>query len=279
MRIVRYQDSGVTHVGVRRDGQVFPTGFKTVAELIRGGDDALAAASAHAEGALDRGVVPGRLLAPVERPGRMFFCGVNYADHVAEVPDRPYPTEPSIFAKAVVEVSGPGDPIVLPREGLGPDYEAELAVVIGRRATRVLAENALDYVFGYTVVNDVSARTLQFDHGQLILGKGIDTFCPVGPELVTRDELADPGHLAVRTYVNGELRQDGTTAEMIFDPQDLIAFISDVITLEPGDLISTGTPAGVGGFRDPPACLEPGDEVTVEVDAIGQLTNPVVAGW
>jgi 5-carboxymethyl-2-hydroxymuconate isomerase len=134
-------------------------------------------------------------------------------------------------------------------------------------------------VFGYTVVNDVSARVIQFDHGQLILGKGIDTFCPIGPEVVTADEIGDPLSLRVRAWVNNELRQDAPTANMIFKPQEIISFISSTITLEPGDVISTGTPAGVGGFKDPPSYLAPGDEVAVEVDRIGRLTNPVIAGW
>jgi 2,4-diketo-3-deoxy-L-fuconate hydrolase len=281
MRIVRYTEEGIPRVGVRLDGEIVPAGCDTVSALIRDGADALNAAAKTARQAQAEGrmATPERLLAPLERPGRMFFCGVNYADHVAEVPNRAYPKEPSIFVKAVIEISGPGDPIVLPRDGLRPDYEAELGVVIGRRTSRVSAEEVLDYVFGYTVVNDVSARSLQFDHGQLILGKAVDTFCPIGPELVTRDEIPDPLQLRVRSYVNDELRQDGTTADMIFSPQVIIALISEVITLEPGDVISTGTPAGVGGFRDPPAYLSPGDTVTVEVEAIGQLSNPVVAGW
>jgi 2-keto-4-pentenoate hydratase/2-oxohepta-3-ene-1,7-dioic acid hydratase in catechol pathway len=281
MRIVRYEDEGIARVGVLLDGAIAPAGADSVGALIRGGDDALDAAAKYAQAANANGgsVEPGRLLAPVERPGRMFFCGVNYADHVAEVPGRAYPKEPSIFVKAVIDITGPGAPIVLPRQDLWPDYEAELAAVIGRRVSRATPEQALECVFGYTVVNDVSARAIQFDSGQLIIGKGVDTFCPMGPALVTKDEIPDPLALKVRTYVNDKLVQDGTTAEMIFSPQFIISFISQVITLEPGDVISTGTPAGVGRFRDPPTYLEPGDNVTVEVDAIGQLTNPVVAGW
>jgi 2,4-diketo-3-deoxy-L-fuconate hydrolase len=281
VRIVRYLNGDAAAVGMRVDGGVVPIGSSSVLELIRGGAPALEEADeqglrAQREG---RTVVPERLLAPLPRPSRLFFCGVNYHDHVREVPGRSTPTEPSIFVKAVVEVTGPGDPIVLPRDGLGPDYEAELAVVVGRRTSRVTAKQALDNIFGYTVVNDVSARAIQFDHSQLILGKGLDTFCPMGPELVTADEIPDPLALQVRSYVNGELRQHCSTAEMIFSPQEIIAFISDLITLEPGDVVSTGTPSGVGAFRDPPLYLQPGDEVSVEVEGIGRLTNPVVAAW
>jgi 2-keto-4-pentenoate hydratase/2-oxohepta-3-ene-1,7-dioic acid hydratase in catechol pathway len=279
MRIVRYAAGSAIAVGVRVGEQVLRVGHPTLIDLIRADAGAMTEVRRAVEGGGVEFTDYDRLLCPLERPTRLFFCGVNYSDHVAEVPNRSYPTEPSIFMKAVVALTGPGDPIVLPREGLGPDYEAELGLVIGRRTSRVSPEEALEHVFGYTVVNDVSARVIQFEHGQLMLGKGIDTFCPIGPEVVTADEIGDPLALRVRAWVNDELRQDAPTANMIFKPQEIISFISSTITLEPGDVISTGTPAGVGGFKDPPSYLEPGDEVSVEVDRIGRLTNPVVAAW
>jgi 2-keto-4-pentenoate hydratase/2-oxohepta-3-ene-1,7-dioic acid hydratase in catechol pathway len=159
------------------------------------------------------------------------------------------------------------------------DYEVELAIVIGKTTRGVAREEALNHVFGYTVVNDVSARDVQFRDNQMTTGKGFDTFCPLGPEIVLTDEIPDPQALRVASYVNGERRQSSPTSDMLFDVATLIAFYAQHITFYPGDIITTGTPAGVGTFRKPPLYLRPGDSVTVEVDAIGRLTNPVTAGW
>jgi 5-carboxymethyl-2-hydroxymuconate isomerase len=212
-----------------------------------------------------------------ESPGSLIFVGLNYSDHQAETP-LPAPGEPAIFAKLPNAVIGDGDPVVVPagRESR-VDYEGELAVLIGRRTARIEAGEALSHVFGYTIVNDITDRGVQFDRDQLILGKGIDTFCPLGPSVALADEVGDPGDLRLTTAVNGELRQDASTSTLIFSISELIAFISHFVTLQPGDVVSTGTPAGCGAFRDPPTFLQPGDEVVVAIEGIGELRNPIVA--
>src|SRR5215207_10201499 len=185
------------------------------------------------------------------------------------------PVAPLLFAKWPNTLVGHGDPVVLPPESTQVDYEAELGVVIGKTARRVSERDALDHVAGYICVNDVSARDLQFADGQWTRGKSPDTFCPVGPRLVPREEIADPQTLAIRCVVNGEALQDSTTAQMIFSVAEIIAYASQVITLEAGDLIATGTPAGVGVFREPKVLLKDGDEVSVEIEGLGTLTNPI----
>ena len=213
------------------------------------------------------------LLAPVPVPSKVVAVGQNYMDHVREQGAEP-PDRPILFTKFPTSVIGPGatirwDPTLTQQV----DYEVELAVVIGQVARRVSEEDALDYVAGYTVCNDVSARDLQFADGQWVRAKSLDTFCPLGPWLVTRDEIPDPQALAVRTMLNGQVVQDSTTAEMIFGVRELIAFCSRAFTLLPGDVIVTGTPPGVGVFRNPPLFLKDGDTITVEVEGIGALSN------
>jgi 2-keto-4-pentenoate hydratase/2-oxohepta-3-ene-1,7-dioic acid hydratase in catechol pathway len=210
----------------------------------------------------------------IERPSKIVCVGLNYRDH-AEEQGTPIPKAPLLFAKWPNTLIGPGEPILIPEEVEEADYEAELGVVIGRRTRRVSEREALDAVRGYVCVNDVSARDLQFADGQWTRGKSPDTFCPVGPRLVPREEIDDPQSLAIRCTVNGQVLQDSSTARMIFSVAEIIAYVSRVITLEPGDLIATGTPAGVGVFRDPKVLLKDGDEVTVEVEGLGTLTNPV----
>ena len=212
---------------------------------------------------------------PIERPQKIICVGLNYRDH-AEEQGGDLPERPLLFAKWPNTLIGPGDPIVLPSISAKVDYEAELGVVIGSRARGVSVENALEAVAGYICVNDVSGRDLQFSDGQWVRGKSLDTFCPVGPALVPASEIPDPQALGIRAILNGEVMQDSTTANMVFGVAEIIAFISQAITLEPGDLIATGTPAGVGVFRDPQVLLKPGDEITIEIDGIGALTNPVV---
>ena len=218
-----------------------------------------------------------RLLAPVPRPGKIICVGRNYRDHVGEkamaIPDRPM-----LFAKFANAVVGPGMPIVRPRSTTQLDLECELAVVIGHTARRVERDQALDAVFGYTILIDVSARDHQRDDGQWLRAKGSDTFAPIGPCVVSRDELGDGSGLRIRSSVNGEAWQDSTTDQMIFDVPAIIAYVSANITLEPGDLIATGTPAGVGQYHDPPRFLQPGDVVRCEIEGIGVLENPVTAG-
>ena len=219
-----------------------------------------------------------RLLAPLPRPGKVVAIGLNYADHATEAASKiTAPPVPPVFAKFPSAIIGPGEPITYdPALAKEVDYEAELAVLIGRPARGVPAADALSYVFGYTCLNDVSARDLQFSDGQWTRGKSLDTFCPIGPWVVTADELPDPQRLAIRCWVSGDLLQDGTTADMFYGVAELIAHLSQAFTLEPGDIVATGTPPGVGYFRDPKRLLTDGDEVVVWVEGIGALRNPVV---
>jgi 2-keto-4-pentenoate hydratase/2-oxohepta-3-ene-1,7-dioic acid hydratase in catechol pathway len=210
----------------------------------------------------------------IPRPGKIVCVGLNYHDHAVEG-GMELPKAPLLFAKWPNSLVGHGDPVVLPRESSQVDYEAELGVVIGTAARRVSERDALDHVAGYICVNDVSARDLQFADGQWTRGKSPDTFCPVGPRLVPREEIDDPQALAIRCLVNGEALQDSTTSQMIFSVAEIIAYVSQTITLEQGDLIATGTPAGVGVFRDPKVLLQDGDEVSVEIEGLGTLTNPI----
>jgi 2-keto-4-pentenoate hydratase/2-oxohepta-3-ene-1,7-dioic acid hydratase in catechol pathway len=215
--------------------------------------------------------------APIAHPGKVIGIGLNYEDHAAET-GADIPEKPIVFAKYPNTVTGPGDPIRIPKITEQADYEAELAVVIGRSARHVEAENALDYVFGYMNANDVSSRDLQFSEGgQWTRSKSIDTFAPIGPYLVTKDEIEDPQNLSVKCTLNGEVMQDGTTEKMIFPVAEIVAFLSTGMTLEPGDVILTGTPPGVGVARDPQVFLKDGDEVTIEIEGLGALTNPVEA--
>jgi 2-keto-4-pentenoate hydratase/2-oxohepta-3-ene-1,7-dioic acid hydratase in catechol pathway len=217
-----------------------------------------------------------RLLAPVPRPGKIVCVGLNYRDHAKET-GQAIPTEPVLFSKFANSVVGPGADVVVPPEAEQVDYEAELAVVIGRRASAVRVADALDHVAGYACANDVSARSLQFRSSQWLLGKAIDTFLPLGPWLVTADEVPDPQALGIRCLVNDEPRQDSNTGQMVFGVAELIGFISRTLTLEPGDLLVTGTPSGVGMAADPPRFLAPGDRMRVEIDGLGRLDNTVRA--
>jgi 2-keto-4-pentenoate hydratase/2-oxohepta-3-ene-1,7-dioic acid hydratase in catechol pathway len=213
---------------------------------------------------------------PIERPGKIVCVGLNYRDH-AEEQGVELPAAPLLFAKWPNTLIGPGDAIVIPPAVAQCDYEAELGVVIGARVSRVSKENAFEAVRGYICANDVTARDLQFGDGQWSRGKSVDTFCPVGPRLVPASEISDPHNLSIRTIVSGEVLQDSTTANLIFGVDDIVSYASQTLTFEPGDLILTGTPAGVGVFRDPQRLLQPGDEVTVEIEGLGSLTNPVRA--
>lgn len=213
---------------------------------------------------------------PIPRPGKIVCVGLNYRDH-AEEQGVDLPAAPLLFAKFPTALIGPGEPIVIPAVVTKCDYEAELGVVIGSTVKGVSKENALEAVAGYLVANDVSARDLQFGDGQWTRGKSPDTFCPVGP-LVPVAEVPDPHALRIRAILNGETVQDSSTANLIFGIDEIISYASQTSTLEAGDLILTGTPAGVGVFRDPPRLLAAGDEITIEIDGVGSLTNPVVSG-
>ncbi|MBB6730800.1 fumarylacetoacetate hydrolase family protein [Cohnella zeiphila] len=217
-----------------------------------------------------------KLLPPLTDPEKIVCIGLNYRDHVIES-NMPMPKVPVLFPKYNNCLAGHGDAIVIPREVSQCDYEAELAVVVGKTAKRVPRESAMDYVFGYTVVNDVSARDIQLNEPQWTRGKAIDGFAPAGPWIVTADELPEPGKLAISLKLNGEIMQQSSTSELIFDVPYLISFLSNTMTLRPGDIISTGTPPGVGMGRTPQVWLRPGDVVEAEIEGIGTLTNTFVA--
>jgi 2-keto-4-pentenoate hydratase/2-oxohepta-3-ene-1,7-dioic acid hydratase in catechol pathway len=223
---------------------------------------------------LDAGTT--RLLAPIPRPPKIVCIGLNYRDHAAEA-NLPVPQTPTVFSKYPTSVIGPGYPIVLPKNSTQPDYEAEFAVVIGKGGRHIPESHWRDHVFGYTIVNDVSARDFQMATSQWMIGKTFDTFCPMGPAIVTADEIPDPHRLAISLSIGGETLQDSNTCNLIFDVPAIVAYLSSVFTLEPGDVIATGTPAGVGFARKPPRYLREGDEVRVKIEGIGELVNPVIA--
>jgi 2-keto-4-pentenoate hydratase/2-oxohepta-3-ene-1,7-dioic acid hydratase in catechol pathway len=213
---------------------------------------------------------------PVPHPGKILCIGQNYADHCREQ-NVPLPEIPELFCKFPTSIIGCGDAIVLHKATTKVDYEVELGIVIGKRGKNIPKARAMEHVFGYTIFHDVSARDLQFKSKQWTRGKSPDTFAPTGPWLVTRDEVCDPHKLAIRTWLNGQLMQDSNTANLVFGVPALVEFLSQTITLEPGDLIATGTPPGVGCFRKPPVFLKPGDVVRMEIAGLGTLENPVVA--
>ncbi len=268
-------DGAVRYVDLSRVDPSLP--YDVVGLLTQ--EDALQrAAEAERKGVEQGAFVDGRLLAPVPRPGKVFCIGLNYRDHAAEsgkeVPDRPV-----VFSKFSQVVVGPEEPIRLPRTSEQVDYEAELVVVLGRRGKYISENEARTHVAGYMNGHDVSARDWQIGApgGQWLLGKSADTFGPVGPWLVTADQVPDPHQLDIQLRLNGQVMQSSNTREMIFRIEQLIAYISQMVTLEPGDLIFTGTPPGVGFARKPPVYLKPGDVVEVEIQGLGVLRNPVVA--
>lgn len=217
-----------------------------------------------------------RLGAPVFRPEKIICLGKNYAEHAKEG-GFDMPEAPLLFCKSPNALNGPFDPILMPISSDQIDWEVELAVVIGKKGVRIPQDRASDYIVGYTVMNDVSGRRAQFAHSQWFRGKSFDTFAPLGPALVTPDEVGDVQNLRLTAAVNGEVMQDGTTRDMIFSIEEIISDLSQDITLVPGDIISTGTPAGVGIFRDPPVVLNEGDEVECWIEKIGSICNKVMA--
>jgi 2-keto-4-pentenoate hydratase/2-oxohepta-3-ene-1,7-dioic acid hydratase in catechol pathway len=269
MRLVTFlPPEGPAEAGYLSGDEVIALGTDMLTLIEAGGTSEIAGASYPLSSV--------RLLSPIPRPPKFICVGLNYRDHAAEA-GLTVPSVPTIFSKFSNVVIGPGDPIVLPKISAKPDYEGEFAFIIGPGGRNIPAERAMDHVFGYTIVNDVSARDFQMATTQWLMGKTFDTFAPMGPWLVTRDEIQDPHSLEISTEINGEILQQSNTRELIFSLPELIQFISSVVTLEPGDVVSTGTPAGVGFARKPPRYLKAGDEVIVRVSGLGELRNPVVA--
>jgi 2-keto-4-pentenoate hydratase/2-oxohepta-3-ene-1,7-dioic acid hydratase in catechol pathway len=242
-----------------------------------GGIERLAAWLRREQPRLPRVAPDVRLGAPIARPSKIVCIGLNYLDHAAES-GMAVPPEPVIFFKATTALCGPDDPVVIPRNGTKLDWEVELAVVIGRTAQYVSRQDATSFVAGYALHNDYSERSFQLERGgQWVKGKSCDTFAPIGPFLATRDEIPDPGSLGMWLTVNGETRQKGTTANMIFGVPALVSYVSEFMTLLPGDVISTGTPAGVGlGMKPDPQYLEPGDQVELGIDGLGRSRQIVI---
>jgi 2-keto-4-pentenoate hydratase/2-oxohepta-3-ene-1,7-dioic acid hydratase in catechol pathway len=286
MKLVTYRDDDRVAVGVVVgeavvDLSLGDDGYPDLTSLLRAGEQGLelARARALAGGGKPLALIGGagvELFAPIPRPGKFLGIGLNYAEHAAET-GRTAPEHPTVFAKMPTCVNRPGGAIVVPGVSREVDYEGELAFVIGRRCKNVAREEALDVVAGYTVVNDVSVRDWQRRTSQFTLGKSFDTHGPMGPWLVTADEVGDPHGLELRTWVDGELRQHSNTRELIFDIPTLVATLSTAFTLEPGDVIATGTPSGVGAAMSPPRYLEPGSTVRIEIERVGVLENPVIA--
>jgi 2-keto-4-pentenoate hydratase/2-oxohepta-3-ene-1,7-dioic acid hydratase in catechol pathway len=265
----------VTDAGVVDLAQAAPELPTTLLGLLEAGPTALLAAHRAAETGTPIPLADVRLEAPISRPPKFLAIGQNYADHVRES-GIDTPAHPTVFNKQSTCVIGPGDAIHLPRVSSALDYESELGIVIGRRCRHVSRDDAADVIAGYLVVNDATVRDWQLRVPTWTMGKSFDTHGPIGPWIVTADEIGDPHQLRLRTFVNGELRQDSNTKELIFDCFALIEHLSTAFTLEPGDVIATGTPSGVGIARKPPALLKAGDVVRIEIEGIGSLENPVI---
>ncbi len=280
MKLVTFaQADGAPRPGLLQDDSILDLsklGFADTLDAMGKGADALRKA-ADTPGQSSIPVTEVRLLAPIQRPPRIFCVGLNYRDHAIES-KMEIPKVPTIFLKLASAVVGPGDAVRLPSMSKQPDYEVEFAIVIGTPGRRIPADRWKEHVFGYTVLNDVSARDVQLATSQWILGKSFDTFCPIGPAIVSQDEIADPHNLDIRLSIGGEVLQHSNTRELIFKAGELISYISAVTPLQAGDIISTGTPAGVGLGRNPQRWLRPGEVMKAEVEGLGQLTNPVVAG-
>src|SRR5712675_1146158 len=283
MRFVTFQRNGSAEPGVLLGKDVVSiknAGFPTLLSVIAGGFDARRRVQSWLDGKQPaEDVIPvgeARLLAPLPRPPKIICVGLNYRDHAIES-KMEIPKVPTLFSKYASAVIGPGEAIQLPRVSTKPDYEAEFAVIIGKGGRHIPGRNWQQHVFGSTILNDVSARDFQMATTQWMIGKTFDTFAPMGPAIVSADEIADPHNLDISLTINGETLQHSNTKNLIFRIPDLIEYLSAVFTLESGDVISTGTPAGVGFARKPPRFLQPGDDVKVRVEGLGELWNPVAA--
>ena len=285
MRFVTFQPPGETASlpGVLdASGRVISlraAGCSDLISLIAGGKEAIGvvrALLASPPAGFTYEIASVRLLAPIPRPPKIICVGLNYRDHARES-NMTIPNVPTIFCKFPTAIIGPDAPIILPKHSTQPDYEAEFAFVIGEGGRYIPKDRWREHVFGYLNLNDVSARDYQMATSQWMMGKTFDTFCPIGPWITSADEIADPHNLEISLTLNGEVLQHSNTRELIFQIPDLISYLSSVFTLEPGDIVSTGTPAGVGFARKPPRFLRPGDEVVVHVEGLGKLRNPVIA--
>jgi 2-keto-4-pentenoate hydratase/2-oxohepta-3-ene-1,7-dioic acid hydratase in catechol pathway len=278
MKLVSFSVAG----GSPRPGALVEEAGQVVDLTAMGFSDGLAAISAGIHRIDQPGAHPShklsevRLHAPLTNPPRMFAIGLNYRDHAAET-KMALPNAPVVFFKMSTAIIGPGEAIALPKNSAEPDYEAELAFVIGKGGYRIPASAWRDHVYGYTIINDVSARDVQRSTSQWSLAKSFPTFCPMGPAIVPADQIKDPHELDISLSINGELMQNSNTRQLVFKVPDLVEYISSITPLLPGDIVSTGTPGGVGMGRKPPRWLRPGDSVTVTVEGLGSLTNPTVA--
>lgn len=280
MRLVNFRSSGRTEFGVQKDGWVqslAPAGYRSDAGFFAGGDAALESARALLTGDGERlRLDEVQLLAPVLKPGKILCVGLNYRDHAIES-KMEIPEVPTIFLKLPNAVTGPGADIVLPGKVAQPDYEAEFAAVVGRGGRNIHREDWKRHILGYTILNDVSARDVQLATSQWTLGKSFDTFAPMGPAIVTRDEIEDPHNLDIQLSIGDDVLQHSNTRHLIFKLPELVEYLSGILPLEPGDVISTGTPAGVGLGRTPKRWLKPGEEIAIRIEGIGELRNRTVA--
>jgi 2-keto-4-pentenoate hydratase/2-oxohepta-3-ene-1,7-dioic acid hydratase in catechol pathway len=281
MKLVTYSTGADPKAGLLIDGRVIdlaPAGYASVRAFLEAGQSAIGAAASLAANP-GEGVAIGdvKLHAPVPDPPKFICIGLNYRDHAIES-GMAIPDTPTVFTKYHNAIIGPGDPIEIPSVSQKVDYEAELAFVIGKKGRYIPAADWREYVFGYTIVHDVSARDFQLATSQWTIGKTFDTFGPMGPALVSKDEIADPHNLRISLNLNGVTLQDSNTSQFIFRIPELVEYLSKVMTLVPGDIVSTGTPPGVGFARKPPIFMKPGDEVVVKVEGLGELRNPCVAG-
>jgi len=282
MQLVTFEYKGPAEPGAILGDKIIglkSAGFPTLLHLIQGGTEALHRVKGWLDSPPADEIVPlakARLLAPLPRPPKIICVGLNYRDHALECKAE-IPKVPTIFSKYTTSIIGHGEAIVLPKHSKEPDYEAEFAVVIGKGGRYISKDRWREHVFGYTNLNDVSARDFQMATSQWMIGKTFDTFAPMGPAIVTADEIPDPQALDIQMIINGEVLQSSNTSQMVFRIADLIEHISSVFTLEPGDVISTGTPAGVGEAKTPPRWLRPGDHVVVRISGIPELHNEVRA--
>ena len=279
MRFVTFAVDGKPRPGIlsgQTVSDLSTAGFASLLDFIESGADGQAKAEKLAASGGGYSLDKVKLLAPIPKPRKLICVGLNYRDHAAET-NSEIPSVPTIFNKFATAVIAPGENIVLPKVSKAPDYEAEFAFVIGRGGRNIAGTDWPKHVFGYTIVNDVSARDYQRATTQWLMGKTFDTFAPIGPWIVSADEIADPHNLDIQLEIGGERLQNSNTRELIFKIPDLIAYLSSVFTLEPGDIVSTGTPAGVGVARKPQRFLRHGDDVVVRIQSIGELRNPVVA--